>query len=1095
MRYGRFLSSFLGGVLFASSVIAGGMDFCGCVDGFLTWKLGTIEPGKSAEETVIFAYEDSRDELVELLERARRQLPGQKAPPSAKSPEDTSEIIWLENSHTDLALESSGGFSGSGRTMALKSKQGGQLRQFGYYIHYNDGRSRRAGIPIRSDRRRRVVIKKDQLENLRILEPVRLLSRTCAAAALETADGKLRLVIRSVMGDGPVAGLKFMLSNIGEEALCDVRLSVFADIDAAGTSGNDYGILDPDAGGLLVVDQTERLFAVMAGLDKPAWGYCGLWICQKYLYRGDGIAIEQWKQYTGLPGNMEERMFQTRWIPSLGVEPDEPVTGTLSAEEARAVLEDDWLFQAEQEPLEDRALKEIGWALALAARLASSPGTPDLSRELAQLQVLQQLLESFGEAAVEREAARQIYLAVRRVKRRIMFSNPVIDFSSLLFIDNPYPMGSEWLHEAIHRLGHLAVAGGRLLVLDGLHPGGEVRKLAHEKAGSFWRPDLSFDASKVLFCFKGHDEKSFHLYEINVDGSGLRQLTYGDYDDLDPIYLPDGHIMFSTTRANTYIRCGPFIPCFLLARCDGDGRNIYIISQGNESEWLPSLLRDGRVIYSRWEYTDKALWRVQSLWTTNQDGTQTATFWGNQSIWPDHTAEARQIPGSRRFMFRGTAHHNWFTGSIGILDPRTGFNFPHGLTKVTCETPWPECSRPPLDRCEAQDYHTSGGFTAYKNPYPLSEEDFLVSACDGDKFKLYLMGVHGNRELIYEGGYNIWHAMPLKPRRPPPVHFDRVAWPGKGDREKEPEQGVFYSPNIYQGVSDLPRGKAKFLRVIQSDHKTYSTWFKTARHSGPGVSVIQEDSVKRILGTVPIEPDGSVYFKVAPGKALHFQLVDEHYRALQTMRTFTGVMPGEIRGCLGCHELHSVAPPNKAAAAMRRKPSELTPPPWGDESVGYERFVQPVLDKYCGTCHQGSGKARAKLDLTFREGDRWFYTEPYLTLVGKIAWGPKEAPKDSIAGAILCENYNINDPNSIATFRPMNYLSYRSRLIENALSGSHHGVRVDAFSLRRLIAWVDANCPYRGDEEVREIPDPNFAGIELLAVRPRVRSAPVIERP
>ncbi|GAG04883.1 unnamed protein product, partial [marine sediment metagenome] len=267
------------------------------------------------------------------------------------------------------------------------------------------------------------------------------------------------------------------------------------------------------------------------------------------------------------------------------------------------------------------------------------------------------------------------------------------------------------------------------------------------------------------------------------------------------------------------------------ARCESNGENIYLVSRNNETDWVPALLNDGRVIYSRWEYHDKALWRIQSLWTVNQDGTGIATFWGNQSVWPDHLAEPRPIPNSPRVMFTGLAHHNFFDGSIGILDPRKGFNFPKGLTKVTCETPWPECPAPPMDRQESPDYHASGKFTAYKSPYPLSEQDFLVSAHSRKKFRLYLMDVHGNRELIYEGAHHIWYPVPVKPRKRPPTHTDRVAWPGTGKDRKTPEPGILFSLDVYQGVPDLPRGKAKYLRVIQMDARTYSSWTRDARFS------------------------------------------------------------------------------------------------------------------------------------------------------------------------------------------------------------------------------------------------------------------------
>jgi hypothetical protein len=794
------------------------------------------------------------------------------------------------------------------------------------------------------------------------------------------------------------------------------------------------------------------------------------------------------------------------------IEPNEPPTRTLTEAQAKAVLEGDWLFQADGEPLHARAAKEIDWARAIATRLVAEPKIPDVAHELAQLQTLQVLLKKLEAGQISGSTAEEVYLAVRWVKRRIMFKNPLVDFSKVMFIDQPYPAGQEWPHEARHRNGMMAVPGGRLLILDGLRPGGKVRKLASPTPGAFWRADLSFDARKVLFCFKPHDDKAFHLYEIDIDGTGLKQLTFGDYDDMDPIYLPDDHIMFSTSRCNTYIRCGPYIYSYVLARCDADGKNVYIVSHNNECDWLPTLLNDGRIIYSRWEYTDKALWRVQSLWATNPDGTSTTTFWGNQSIWPDHVAQAMPIPDSQRVMFVGVGHHDWFAGCIGIIDPAEGFNFPRGLTKVTADLPWPEVGNGPVDPVESTSYHSSGRYEAYQTPYPLSEEYFLVSARrskpgkkrtgtgTGGKYRLYLMDIFGNRELIYEGAHHIWHATPIKPRKRPTIQPDRVAWPGTGKDRMKPEPGVFFSANVYQGVGDLPKGKVKYLRVLSLDYKTYTTWDKTHIFSGPAISMIQEDGVKRILGTVLVEPDGSVSFKAPPGRALHFQLLDENYRALQTMRSFTGIMPGERRGCVGCHELHSTAPVNQAGIALQNPPSELTPPPWGDKSISYERFAQPVLDRYCGKCHQGDGRARDKLDLTLRPGHHIF-KEPYVTLVG-----PKEIRPDTtvpkriplgleLAGCFYVEGYNANDPESLKTIRPLTTLSYTSKLIDIAMSGQHHDVKVEPASLRRLIAWVDTNCPYRGEEDVRAIPDPNFPGVEQLPIRPRCQTAPIIARP
>lgn len=788
-----------------------------------------------------------------------------------------------------------------------------------------------------------------------------------------------------------------------------------------------------------------------------------------------------------------------------------PITRTLPAREADEALRRDWLFQAMDSPPAERGLEEVGWARELANRLASDPNTPDLSADLRKLDRMEHRLRQQTDKASSEAEARELYFAVRRVKRRIMFANPILDFDQLLFIDQPYPQGGhEWKHQAIHRLGYKAVPGGRLLVLDGLNPGGRLRQLAPEKPGSFWRADVSFDGTRVLFCYKARDEESFHLYEVDLESGNPRQITFGPYDDIDPIYVPGGRIVFTTTRGNTYVRCGPYIHSYVLARCDFDGENLYFISTNSEPDFVPALMPDGRIVYSRWEYTDKDVMRVQSLWTVKPDGTQAAALWGNQSVWPDHTAEPRPIPGGGRVMFAGVGHHDWFSGSIGIIDPTKGFNFPDGLTKVTCDLRWAETSKPPVDLAESNRYHASGRYTGHLGAYPLSEEDFLVSSRGGDgNFRLYLMDVHGNRELIYEGVYNAWYGVPIRTRSEPPRHPDQVTWPGTGEDRRPNEPSVFYSADVYQGVPDLPRGSVKYLRVFQQDAKTYSTWFKTFRLSGPPVSIVQEEAVKRIVSVAPVEPDGSVYFRAPSGKSLYFQLLDEHYRALQTMRSFTWAMPGEQRGCVGCHEMHSTTPPMKQGLALGRSPTDASPPPWGAESIGYERFAQPVLDRYCGECHQGDGEARKDLDLTLRPGMDVF-KEPYLTLVGDAVWTQLVAHRER-ATAVVAESdqpgYGIaapipvqtmagyNDPRGYATLRPMQFLSCRSRLVEVAMSGEHHDVRVDPPALRRLIAWVDANCPYLGEEEIRAMDDPDFPGIDLLPIRPRLRTAPAIDRP
>ncbi|GAB6185254.1 LamG-like jellyroll fold domain-containing protein [Thermopirellula anaerolimosa] len=784
--------------------------------------------------------------------------------------------------------------------------------------------------------------------------------------------------------------------------------------------------------------------------------------------------------------------------------PETPPTRSLTEAEARTVLERDWLCQVGGNPAADRIRRELERTRRLAERTVATLPASGAEDKLSRIEACRREMDALIAEIPEAGERPDLYFRLRRLKRELMFLDPTLDFDRLVFIDQPFPQGSEWRHETRHRLGYMAVPGGRLLVLEGLGPDGTLRQLAPQAPlhGSFWRPDVDFDGRNVLFCFKPHNEKSFHIYEVAAEGGPYRRLTAGPYDDLDPIYLPDGkHILFSTTRGNTYVRCMPPTNAFILARCDRDGRNIYLISANNEPDYLPSLMPDGRVLYTRWEYTDKPLWRAQSLWTVRPDGTQTQVFWGNQSVWPDLLKDARVIPGSRRVMFTGSAHHDWFSGAVGIIDPDRGFNFPHGLTKVTRELPWPECGNGPVDPGESDDYESYGRYQAYYSPYPLSERLFLVSALREGKFVLYLMDVDGNRELIYEGTHNIWYAMPLRPRKRPQVLTESVVWPTRATKD-HPADGIIYTGNVYQNAPPELRGRAKFLRVWTIDHKTYTYWHQRPYIStGPVVSALQSDGVKRLLGTVPLESDGSAAFYAPSGIPLHFQLLDERQRALQTMRSFANVMPGETRGCLGCHESHSRAPmPDASGLALRATPRTITPPPWEDRTVSYPRYVQPVLDRYCGSCHQGEGEATAVLDLTPRPGFLGF-AEPYFLLIGRPTWGqpyrkPEVIPAGfGIANPLIVEGYATTDPQAYRTPPPMTALSYNSALVELCASGKHYGVKVDDVSLLRIIAWVDAMTPYRGEEEIREIPDPEFQGVDWLAIRPRIKTAVKVIRP
>ncbi len=210
-----------------------------------------------------------------------------------------------------------------------------------------------------------------------------------------------------------------------------------------------------------------------------------------------------------------------------------------TSEKGIAQLEADYLFQCDNQPTYEKARQEIVYAQQVAERIAKMPGAPNLNAQLAALAEIEKKFSAIPETA---ESAKDFYLSVRRAKREIVMRNPILNFNEIVVIDNPYPKGKpgdatdEWGHEARHRNGFMAVDGGKLLVV-GLNPG-EIKKTLLDNGGSFWRPDVSFDAKKIVFSHRLPGEKSFHLFEMNADGSGLKQLTVGDYDDLDPIYTP-----------------------------------------------------------------------------------------------------------------------------------------------------------------------------------------------------------------------------------------------------------------------------------------------------------------------------------------------------------------------------------------------------------------------------------------------------------------------------------------------------------------------------------------------------------------------------
>ena len=655
----------------------------------------------------------------------------------------------------------------------------------------------------------------------------------------------------------------------------------------------------------------------------------------------------------------------------------------------------------------------------------------------------------------------EVYLAQDlTLGRRVALANPLLQFGELFFSKRA---PTSYSHEVMQYFGWRARPGGGLCVLE--NPGHSLafRDILGARLGSgnVLEPRLSFDASRIVFSFvkcaeetlapdkldQHSDEGFYHVYEVNVDGTGLRQLTRGPFDDVMPTYLPDGGIVFCSTRRRGYSRCfGPqFSPrwhVYTLHRMDQDGGNLRSLSFHDTNEWFPAVSDTGMILYSRWDYIDRDAVTHQNLWVTRPDGSNPVALWGNATSSPHCTFQPQSIPGTGKIVFTASAHHSVTAGSIAIVDPAASDDGQHALTRVTPEVPFPEA--------ESRDIREY-----YAAPWPLSENHFLVAyspkplvwepgANDRDALGIYLLDVFGNRELLYrDPDIGSTNPMPLRPRPVPPVIASDL--PADG-----PPVGEMLLMDVYEGLGDVPRGTIKQLRIIQIFPKT------TPLANHPPVGLAGEENARAILGTVPVESDGSARFIVPARKPILFQALDEHGFAFQTMRSLTYVQPGEHVSCIGCHENRLTSPANREVVASRRPPSRIDPGSLGGRPFSFMRVVQPVLDSHCVECHGGE-RVEGDIDLT-GVPERGFTTS-YWSLCGDRDFTGRGTNAKNAAAAFVPR---FGARNTIQTTPPGGKYGARGSRLMALLREGHYDAQLTDDDLRRLAAWIDCNAVFYG---------------------------------
>ena len=755
---------------------------------------------------------------------------------------------------------------------------------------------------------------------------------------------------------------------------------------------------------------------------------------------------------------------------------------------ADALVEWDWRMQdGIQTPREPRTYRQaiaklvrLTEALVAERRRLNNLG-PD---EEAAWTAAQTALAS---AAGVADAGEADWLALHRLRRRLVLSNPVFRIPSLLFVKH---VPSVMSHQLTQMYGYCSRPGGGLFVLTEPGVGMRTRNLTPESLpdGNFMTPEVSADGRKGLFAYCpvreapkawSFDEETrplhYHVEELSLDSGEVRQLTRGDTDNFSPVALPSGDILYVSTRRGGFHRCGRG-PCFVytLARMSGDGREPRSISYHETHEWDPCLLNDGRVVYTRWDYVDRNAVHYQQLWATRPDGGSTQIYYGNNTWNPTGLWEARSIPGSSRIMATAAPHHAMSAGSIVRLDTHRGVDGREAVTRLTPDVRFPESEAPlafgadpaaadfdtvpkqywnsplvdPARETRVPEEETRWPGHCYKSPWPLTETFFVVSYSFDrlvgepgpnlpNMFGVYFADAFGNKELIYRDPAisSLW-ARPLLPRVSPP----ELTMSRSGGRE---DQGTFLVHDVRESWPYLPDSSPiTQLRIIQVLLKT------TPHADNPRVGAAFAAPGKQVLGTVPVERDGSAFFSVPARTPVLFQALDARGRAVQTMRSLVYLQPGESQSCVGCHEHRTQAPSAGAAPlAARRPPSAIRPGPEGSRPFSYPRLVQPVLDRHCVKCHDGRDPKRSILT---GEPDGAF-SKSYNALVPLVSYSAWGRPEQNL------------EP----TTAPMRFGALGSRLTA-LLDQGHAEVRLPAEDEDRLVTWMDANALFYGTFDPEE---------------------------
>lgn len=585
--------------------------------------------------------------------------------------------------------------------------------------------------------------------------------------------------------------------------------------------------------------------------------------------------------------------------------------------------------------------------------------------------------------------------------------------------------------------------------------GYKTRRIVDAGDGLIARCDLSFDAREILLNWR-KPGKHFQVYRTGVDGTGLKQLTSGNYDNYDSCWLPVGDIVFISNRDMQWALC-LWTPMGVMYRMDRNGEAQKRISANYLQDFTPTVTSDGRIMFSRWEYVDRPVQPTKGIWTMEPDGSMMRGYYGNRVLSPKAFVDARTIPGTQRVICTLAGHLGWLYGALGAIDPSLGDNTQAAITSLT-----PECNTGKVDK-----YRANSDFLGrYETPYPIDKNHYLFSL-NGVVMLRDFAGTEEWLILDRKDGKGFYSARPLRARATPPVRRSAL----------DPRAGKWAEiivQDVYQGLlPHVKRGQVKQICVVQELPKAGPrNQLRQTALDGHQFSVVSGHgtfAAKKVCGYANVAPDGSAYFKAPADVPIYFMAIDAEGKAVQRMRTWTQFRPGEKHSCIGCHESRLAAPrPGRRPAAIAGGVRSLIPPEWGGDGFSYPAVVQPIWDRYCLRCHDGVKEPKS---IDMRSVQTRFFCRSYDLLV-PWRWArnadkyEKQYGRKPYVNWIPTTSWSGSE-GFVRDITPNKWGSPASSLTKLIVSGhpdknGKKRLAMDDKSRRRIFAWIDLNVPFYG---------------------------------